>query len=778
METLALLLATALAGASPTQAGKPAATIARDEGGPVRVTGRMSYTAPAIETHIKEPVVALLDFSRPIQGNYREYVPRSGQVLGTLTSPLAPSPASFRVDLPIVPGGAPVDLDKDGERDAGVQVYVLVVGTNLVGDSYLEQVEQAGYASVLLDPHTGGVREGSLLVYAPDAAQRFPVGSGSDGRWFTADDPTVVLPAGYTLATLDRNGTARFDRSREAVMDTREEAAVEGPDFSGQGILESYHSLVDLLAVRYSYTKLRGIDWERVRKTFLPRVQAADAKGDMPAYYRALFDLAKSIRDAHVQVAAVDPQVRVAPYLDLARRTAGSLGAGIVETSDGRFVVTFLDPKGPGALAGWRFGTEILSVDGVPMGERVDGLPYATPESTPEGVRTAQLAFALSFPEGAPATVEYRQPGEAERRRATLTAAKGFATRPPAPPAREPISFKELEGGFGYVQWQAFDDPLHKIAVFEKFLEQFHAAPGIVIDLRDNGGGSVALFQTLASYLFTARRPAPLHWIDTDAYDERANGLVRSFAGDYVVSAPKPELAYTGAVVVLVNENSASAAEYMPQFLQRQGRALVVGQHGTDGAGGIVDQVALPGSITFRFTKGRSVFAGTDEPNLEAKGVTLDVRVPITEESERAKQEGRDPVLEAGLVALSAGAARRTAERLSGTTWQWTALLDASARRAPVENPAAYTLALAKDGSVAIRADCNRAAGSHTLGEEKALRITPGPTTLAACPPGSRGDEFVKRLSVAKSYELAGDSLLILLDPASGALGLELQPAP
>jgi hypothetical protein len=32
----------------------------------------------------------------------------------------------------------------------------------------------------------------------------------------------------------------------------------------------------------------------------------------------------------------------------------------------------------------------------------------------------------------------------------------------------------------------------------------------------------------------------------------------------------------------------------------------------------------------------RSVFAGTDEVNLEAKGVTLDVRVPITEENERA----------------------------------------------------------------------------------------------------------------------------------------------
>ena len=481
-------------------------------------------------------------------------------------------------------------------------------------------------------------------------------------------------------------------------MDTREEAELAGPDFSRQGILESYHSLIDLLKVRYSYTKLRGIDWERVRQAFLPRVQPAEAGRDMAGYYRALYDLAQSIRDAHVQVGAVDPAVRVAPILELARRTEGSLGARVVETSDGRFIVNFLDPKGPAAKAGWQFGTEVLAVDGVPMAERIDGLPWATPESTAEGVRLAQLAFALSFPADARTTVEYRLPGESERRRVTLTAGKDLATAPPSPPAPEPIRFRELEGGYGYVAWNAFDNPLHKIAVFEEFLGRFSVAPGIVIDLRDNGGGSVTLLYTMASYLFTARRPAPLHWIDTDVYDEKANGLVRRFESDEQLSAPKPELAYGGAVVVLVNEGSASAAEYLPQLLQRQGRAIVVGEHGTDGAGGVVDQVAMPGTITFRFTKGRSVFAGTDEVNLEGKGVTLDVRVPVTEESERAKRDGKDPVLEAGLVALRAEAERRTAERLTGTTWQWTASFDAAARRVSVENPGAYTLALGKDG--------------------------------------------------------------------------------
>jgi hypothetical protein len=53
----------------------------------------------------------------------------------------------------------------------------------------------------------------------------------------------------------------------------------------------------------------------------------------------------------------------------------------------------------------------------------------------------------------------------------------------------------------------------------------------------------------------------------------------------------------------------------------------------------------------------RSVFAGTDEVNLEAKGVTLDVRVPITEENERAGPGERRPGLE--LEPAVPGAPRR-----------------------------------------------------------------------------------------------------------------------
>ncbi|NTU81661.1 MAG: META domain-containing protein [Chloroflexales bacterium] len=762
--------------AAPAGGLTPAA-IATDEGGPTAVLGEWSYTNYAVPAIFQEPVVALMDVSREIQGNYSERVPRGGQVLGTLTSSMAKPPVSYQVDLPILPGAANVDLDNDGEADPGVLVYQLVVSTNMVGDSYLEQLEQGGFSSVLGDPKTGKLREGDLLVWAPDDAQGFPSSAGADGVFFTEDDPAVGLPAGYTLATLGGDGSVSFDRSRIAHMNVREPAAVASPDFSKQGILESYTSLLDVLAVRYAYTELRTLDWAKIRQEYLPRVEAADAAGDMAAYYGILFDLAQSIRDSHVQVTSLNAEMRVNNLLRVAEAFSSNIGAGVSELSDGRVVVTYLDPRGPAAEAGWTFGTEIVSVDGVPIAERIAGLPLLTAESTDEGVRLQQMRFALSFPDGAQVTVAYRLPGEQEPRSATLTAGEVFGSSPPDGPAREEISFRQLDSGHGYIQWKGFDDPLYKLAVWEKFLATFKDAPGLVIDLRGNGGGNLALMYTMASYLFTAEQPAPYHWLDSYVYDEQAGGLVRELASDYTLSSPKPELTYGGPVVVLVDDESASAAEYMPQFLQRQGRALVVGAHGTDGAGGVVEHVAMPGTISFHFTKGRTVFAGGDEYNLEGKGVTLDVRVPVTEESEQAKLDGGDPVLDAAVVALTEAGAEQAAARLTAATWQWSASADVSGQQTTIDAPASYTLSFGKDGAVAVKADCNQASGTYTLGDGGALTIALGPVTAAECGAGSQSEEFLKLVGAATGYQYDGEQLAILLSQESGAAGLLFAPA-
>lgn len=85
------------------------------------------------------------------------------------------------------------------------------------------------------------------------------------------------------------------------------------------------------------------------------------------------------------------------------------------------------------------------------------------------------------------------------------------------------------------------------------------------------------------------------------------------------------------------------------------------------------------------------------------------------------------------------------------------------------DNPGNYTRQFNPDGTVAIQADCNRVGGSYTL-DGSQLTIELGPSTLAACPEGSLGDQFVANLSGANSYFFDGDDLLIDLMFDSGTM--------
>ena len=766
-----------LTGVTQAATAWPPADLIADQGGPRFVEGTWTFTSAIVASHYVEPVAALLNVSRYVRGTYAEWVPAHEQILGYFTSSQAASPVSYRVAVPREVDGQSIDVDNDGEADAGVQIWALFIGSNLTGDSYLEQLDQTAYRSYLFDPATGRVREGTFLVYAPDDAQGFPSGAGPDGLYFTDDDPTVGLPAGYTLVTLQHDGSTIFDRSNIAAMDTIEEAYTASPDLSDLGLLESFHSLIELLSERYAYTELRGLDWEQIRQRFLPAIEAADAEDDVAAFYLALTELGSSIRDAHVFTKTDDAVIKAAYWKEFDARFAGDLGAHVVELSDGRYIVKRVLPDSPAANAGWELGTEILRIDDVAFSERLNDLPVLRSVGTMAAARLTQLSIGLKFPEGTRVTIEYRQPNETATRTATLTAVKGLEYTGPVG-AEGPISFHELPGGYGYITWGMFRDPQYILATWEHFLRRFQGAPGIVIDLRGNVGGNAELMYTMASYFFPEEKPASYHWVDNWNFDEATGRLVKMFPMQVPLYAPKRDLRYDGAIAVLVNEKTASAGEYFPQFLQYHGRALVVGEYPSEGAGGAVEQVAMPGDIKFFFTKGRTYFAGTEEVNLEAKGVKLDVPVPINEQSERAKLDGSDSVLDAALTALAAETQKIAAARIAGTTWRLIRIFAApSSSERFADVPEGYELNFAEDGVLNIKTDCNIVRAKYEVGLSGALKIEPTISTLAACPESSLADRFAQWLEFSRAFQTSEDGLGILTDPASGVVGLTFLPS-
>jgi membrane-bound inhibitor of C-type lysozyme len=113
-------------------------------------------------------------------------------------------------------------------------------------------------------------------------------------------------------------------------------------------------------------------------------------------------------------------------------------------------------------------------------------------------------------------------------------------------------------------------------------------------------------------------------------------------------------------------------------------------------------------------------------------------------------------------------------EMLTASPWQWISFTD-PVQQFDVEQPQNYTLTFQPDGTLQIKADCNQVGASYNASEEGALSIQPGPATLAACPPESRGDEFVQNLSFAAGYFFQDGNLYIDMMADGGTLKLSPQ---
>ena len=107
---------------------------------------------------------------------------------------------------------------------------------------------------------------------------------------------------------------------------------------------------------------------------------------------------------------------------------------------------------------------------------------------------------------------------------------------------------------------------------------------------------------------------------------------------------------------------------------------------------------------------------------------------------------------------------------LHDVVWQWTGSTY-QGKENPIADPALYEVVYGLDGTLSVKADCNRASGEYTYngGMVGSVRVTMGPTTLAACGPDSRSEELINSLMAAQDYRVQpGGSELKLNMPAGG----------
>lgn len=134
-----------------------------------------------------------------------------------------------------------------------------------------------------------------------------------------------------------------------------------------------------------------------------------------------------------------------------------------------------------------------------------------------------------------------------------------------------------LDGNVGYLKIKHFSNWNYITAAkaaASASMNMLSNADALIFDVRDNRGGVPMLVSYLISYLFDGE---PVHLTD---YVHRYSGGGYSVYTENVIGKRLPEV----PVYILVNQNSASAAEEFAYWLKHQDRATIIGET-TMGAG-------------------------------------------------------------------------------------------------------------------------------------------------------------------------------------------------
>jgi carboxyl-terminal processing protease len=295
----------------------------------------------------------------------------------------------------------------------------------------------------------------------------------------------------------------------------------------------------------------------------LVRNQYVDTVVAASVYEKAARGLVRELNDPYSEL--LSPKASEAFNRTTGGRYGGT-GMLIGEQSTGVFVVDRVFPHTPAEDAGVREGDRIVSVDNTPTSTLVLG----------------KVSDLLRGVVGTKVTVVYARPGVSEAIKLQ------FTRRIVHIPA---VAYTEMFGDhIGYIPLQTFNENAAEEvqAAVDALAKQ--GAKGIVLDMRDNGGGIVEqALETSSLFLREGQEIASVR------SRNQPNEVLRS-SGRH-----RPD---TIPLVVLVDGGSASATEIVAGALQDHDRALVLGT--TSFGKGLVQSVyRLDGGYQLKITTGK-----------------------------------------------------------------------------------------------------------------------------------------------------------------------------
>jgi carboxyl-terminal processing protease len=319
------------------------------------------------------------------------------------------------------------------------------------------------------------------------------------------------------------------------------------------------------------------------------------------SYYQGPADFENSLLDVGGQAQGIGVQVQLQPV----DATAGATACPTIGNGCELAIVRPI-PGSPAEAAGIQSGDVIVSVNGTSL----------------DGMTIDQTTALIKGPKDTTVTLGLLRSGEA----ITVSIVRKIYSQP------EVDTRTLANGAVEYIEVHGINPPASK--QFDAALSNALAAgrKNIILDLRGNLGGYVADAVAIASEFIAS---------GTLCYQQNSGGAqseVTATAGGRATDA-------SVHVVVLVDGNTASAAEIVAGALQSRGRAKLIGAK-TYGKGVVQEWLPLPNNFGgIHLTVAR--WLTPDEVWIQGKGLQPDI--PVTSDGARA---GTDPVLDAGLQEL------------------------------------------------------------------------------------------------------------------------------
>lgn len=332
---------------------------------------------------------------------------------------------------------------------------------------------------------------------------------------------------------------------------------------------KDFDTLWKTLRDQYCFFAEKLTDWNKVRASYFPMAAQATTVDDFTGVVRLVL---AELYDAHTHLSQPPVGSPRWPLFDL-----------LVHRRGQSLEIAAIDEGSAAELAGLSIGDKIVEIGGQKIAETLDRLRPRCLLRPHEEVEDYISNVAVAG-----------RRGQARQFSIMSKDAKQHTVDLPIHQTvqRPAVEWRKLENGAGYIVIRSFSDN-EVVQSFDRALSELRDASGLIIDVRQNGGGDTAVARPIMGRFITSRKPYAM------MRRRKGAGLGSPWI-EYV--EPRGPFTYEGPVVVLTSHWSASMAEGFPMGMRGIGRATVVGTR-MMGLGAAVFTKALKQTgITFQFS--------------------------------------------------------------------------------------------------------------------------------------------------------------------------------